>query len=92
MQVQVKLFGEFREALGTDTVFLDLPGGVDCLHALKALSARYPTLGPLLFSEDNVRDHLHVFLNGQNVNNLGGLSTRLSHGDVLTFFTPISGG
>lgn len=92
MRVQVKLFGEFREAAGRDTLTLDLPDGADCLHALKALSREYPRLGSLIFSGENLKDHLHVFLNGQNVNNLQGLATRLSEGDVLTFFLPISGG
>ncbi|MFN3346374.1 MAG: ubiquitin-like small modifier protein 1 [Candidatus Bipolaricaulaceae bacterium] len=92
MRVHVKLFGEFREAAGTDTVTLDLPEDADCLRALKTLSQGYPRLGSLIFSGGELRDHLHVFLNGQNVNNLQGLATRLSEGDVLTFFLPISGG
>ncbi len=92
MKVQVKLFGEFREAAGTDVVSLDLPAGADCLSALKTLAQRYPKLAALLFSGGSLKDHLHVFLNGQNVNNLEGLGTKLAEGDVLTFFLPISGG
>jgi molybdopterin converting factor small subunit len=49
-------------------------------------------LSELLFSEGVLRDHLHVFVNGENVNHREGLKTKLSDGDVLTFFTPISGG
>lgn len=92
MRIQIRLFGEFREAVGQETVVLELPSGADCLQALRELVAHYPGLGPLLFSGERMRDHLHVFLNGQNVNNLSGLATKLSEGDVLTFFTPISGG
>ncbi|MEN3009464.1 MAG: ubiquitin-like small modifier protein 1 [Candidatus Bipolaricaulaceae bacterium] len=92
MRVQVKLFGEFREAVGREAVALELPAGADCLQALRALAAHHPALAPLLFAGERLKDHLHVFLNGQNVNNLGGLATKLSEGDVLTFFTPISGG
>ncbi len=92
MRIQIRLFGEFREAVGQGSVVLELPLGADCLQALRELAARHPRLGPLLFAGENVRDHIHVFLNGQNVNNLDGLATKLADGDVLTFFTPISGG
>lgn len=92
IRVQVKLFGEFREAIGKDEVVLELSAGVDCLRALRELVAQYPAVGPLLFAGETVKDHLHVFVNGQNVNHLAGLRTPLAHGDVLTFFTPISGG
>jgi len=92
MKVKVRLFGEFREAAGKETVELELPVGADCEAALRELVRREAKLSDLLFSEGGLRDHLHVFLNGENVNHREGLKTKLSEGDVLTFFTPISGG
>ena len=92
MKVKIRLFGEFREAAGKETVELELPVGADCEAALRELVRREPKLSDLLFSEGGLRDHLHVFLNGENVNHREGLKTKLSEGDVLTFFTPISGG
>ncbi len=90
--MEVRLFGEFREAAGKATVTLELPSGSSCEEALRELVRLEPRLGELLFSEGVLRDHLHVFVNGENVNHREGLRTRLSDGDVLTFFTPISGG
>ena len=92
MKVKVRLFGEFREATGKETVELELPVNADCEAALRELVRMEPKLSNLLFSEGELRDHLHVFLNGENVNHREGLRTKLSEGDVLTFFTPISGG
>lgn len=92
MKVKVRLFGEFREAVGKETVELELPAEADCEAALRELVRGKPKLSDLLFSKGGLRDHLHVFLNGENVNHREGLKTRLSEGDVLTFFTPISGG
>ena len=92
MRVKVRLFGEFREAAGKETVELELPVEADCEAALRELVRVEPKLSNLLFSEGGLRDHLHVFLNGENVSHREGLKTKLSEGDVLTFFAPISGG
>lgn len=92
MRVEVRLFGEFREASGKSTIFLELPEGASCEEALRKLGELEPRLRELLFSGGILRDHLHVFVNGENVNHREGLRTKLSAGDILTFFTPISGG
>lgn len=92
MRVEVRLFGEFREAAGKVTVALELPPGASCAQALRELVKNEPQLEGMLFSQGTLRDHLHVFVNGENVNHREGLRTKLSPGDVLTFFTPISGG
>lgn len=92
MRVTVKLFGEFRAALGRDEVALELPAGTTAGAALRALAAQEPLLEPLLFSRGALRDHLHLFVNGRNVAHLQGLGTPLAPGDTLTFFSPLSGG
>lgn len=92
MKVTVKLFGEFRQVAGKERVTLDLNPGATCLSALKALVAQEPELQAMVFQAGQLQDHLHVFLNGQNVVNLQGLATPLHEGDTLTFFPPLSGG
>lgn len=88
----MKLFGEFRTALGVDRLDLDLPEGTTCGDALRILVEQEPALRARLFDERGLRDHLHVFVNGRNVVHLGGVATVLAPGDTLTFFPPISGG
>jgi len=92
MRVTVRLFGEFREAAGKGEILLDLPLEATCNDALRELARIEPRLGEMLFAPGGLRDYLHVFVNGENVNHREGLRTKLSDGDVLTFFTPISGG
>jgi molybdopterin synthase sulfur carrier subunit len=92
MKVEVRLFGEFREVVGSEAITVEVPKGASCEDVLRRLAELEPRLEELLFSEGVLRDHLHVFVNGENVNHREGLKTKLSDGDVLTFFTPISGG
>ncbi len=92
MRVAVRLFGEFREAVGKSELVVELPEGADCAAALREVERQEPRLAPLLFQNGVLRDHLHVFVNGENVNHREGLRTKLAPGDVLTFFSPISGG
>jgi len=93
MRVTVKLFGEFREAAGRDKVELELPPGSSCGQALRELAKLEPEVGRILFTgAGQLRDHLHVFINGRNVATLQGLDTPLAAGDVVNFFPPIGGG
>lgn len=92
MKVTVKLFGEFRVAVGADRLEVELPEGATCGEALRVLVEREPALGPLVFLGDAVRDHLQVFVNGRNVAHREGLATPLAPGDALTFFPLLSGG
>ena len=93
MRVVVKLFGEFREAVGSDRVELELPSGATCDEALRRLAELEPKLRDLLYDQEGkLRDHLHVFLNGRNVATIGGLGTSLTDGDAISFFPPIGGG
>jgi molybdopterin converting factor small subunit len=39
-----------------------------------------------------VRRHLNVFVNADNVRDLAGVDTALTHGDVVTFLPAVSGG
>ena len=39
-----------------------------------------------------VRRHLNIFVNADNVRDLGGLQTRLKDGDVITIVPAVSGG
>lgn len=39
-----------------------------------------------------VRRHLNVFVNSDNVRDLGGVDTKLTWGDVVTILPAVSGG
>jgi len=93
MQVSVKLFGEFREAAGSERVELEMGQGATVGDVLAELSRRWPEVGKRLFdAEGKVQAYLHVFLNGENVDAKDGLATPVGEGGAVTFFPPVGGG
>ena len=56
-------------------------------HAIAA----EPRMRPRIFREDG-RMFAGVFLNGRNINALGGMDTPISDGDKLMVVPPMSGG
>jgi molybdopterin converting factor small subunit len=60
---------------------------------LAALAREQPALYRNVCDETGaVRRHLNVFVNSDNVRDIGGLDAALSPGDVLTFLPAVSGG
>jgi len=87
------------------TAFVKLPVGmtsadgrreVECRGATvrevidRAIAAE-PRMRPRIFREDG-RMYAGVFLNGRNINALGGMDTPVGDGDKLTVLPPIAGG
>ena len=60
--------------------------------ALQEIVARFPELGPHLFSEGRLRPYVNVFLNDQDIRSLNGEATPLSSDDRLMIVPSIAGG
>ena len=61
--------------------------------ALEILEGREPALHRNICDETGaLRRHLNVFVNADNIRDLGGLDTALAAGDVLAFLPAVSGG
>ena len=61
--------------------------------ALEALECSHVALYRNVSDETcKVRQHLNVFVNADNVRDLGGVDTALAPGDVLTILPAVSGG
>ncbi|MUV61783.1 ubiquitin-like small modifier protein 1, partial [Halobacterium sp. CBA1126] len=62
-------------------------------EALDALLADRPALRDRVLTDDgDVREHINVLRNGENVAHADGLETALDPGDELALFPPVSGG
>lgn len=92
--MQCNLYATFRLLAGGKTYYFDLPGGATVRHAVDAMIKERPVLRQhWLDDQGEIYAHVHIFVNGQDVNNLpAGADTPLNAEDVLDFFPPVGGG
>lgn len=83
--VKVKLFANFREAVGSREIEIEA-GSIEELLSL--LIERHPKLEEY-FSEDRLKDYVHIMVNGKIIKDL---ATKLKQDDVVAIFPPVSGG
>jgi molybdopterin synthase sulfur carrier subunit len=88
-----KLFADLAEVGGDRRIEVDVEAGATVGDALDALLDDRPALRDRVLTEDgDVRDHINILRNGENVRRVDGLDTTLESGDELAIFPPVSGG
>ena len=92
--MQFNLYATFRLLAGVKTLDIDLPDGITVLQAVHAVVEQRPVLRPhWLDNAGELHAHVHVFINGHDVQNMEkGVETTLKPEDVLDFFPPVGGG
>lgn len=93
MTITVKLFANFREAVGKERV--EVGDVKDIASLLDELVRRFgDKLAKELYSPGTrkLRDTVNILVNGRGVSLLEGLDTKLKGGDVVAIFPPVSGG
>ncbi len=90
-QVTVQLHGPFREfAGGSKSLDVD---GASVGEALRALVTAIPALGERLRDErGELREHINVFVNSDEMRWLEGERTPLRDGDLVHVMPALSGG
>ena len=81
MNVRVRLFASFREAVGSGTLVWEAPPGATVGEVVAALRSAYPGLGP-------AAERALLAVNQEYV----GPELRLRDGDELALIPPVSGG
>ncbi len=87
--VRVKFFANFREAAGLKEVDIDAS---NIKELLDVIVKKFQSLGPLIFEDGELRDYVHIMVNGRHINHLEGLDTKLKKDDTVAIFPPVSGG
>jgi molybdopterin synthase sulfur carrier subunit len=93
--MQWKLFADLAEVAGDRTVEVEVDGGGDATvgDALDALLDARPDVRDRVLDDDgDLRDHVNVLRNGENLWPGDGLATGVEDGDELALFPPVSGG
>jgi molybdopterin synthase sulfur carrier subunit len=61
--------------------------------ALADLTATYPTIGERLFdAQGQVKSHINIFLNNEDIRFLNGLETNIKDGDTVVLLPALAGG
>ncbi|BAI62680.1 putative molybdenum cofactor biosynthesis protein D, MoaD [Methanocella paludicola SANAE] len=87
MKINVRLFANFREAVGKKDLSLSLNGDT-VMAAVLGLIALYPALGPLMLHDGGLKPYVNVLVNGKKA----GTTDKIKEGDELAIFPPVSGG
>jgi len=90
-RVAVELPSLLRSAAdGEAVVFVRGSSFRECMEDLRR---RRPLLDPHLFGDDGeLRDHVNLFLNGENLRFLESWDVAVRDGDVITVLQAVSGG
>lgn len=93
MEVEVHLFGPYREAVGEKTVRHELPDESTVADLFRDLAADNPDLSERVLTDgDSVSNSVTVTKNGKHVSLFDGAKTELSDGDVIRAAPPVHGG
>ena len=90
MAIKVSIPTLLREHAGGKTV-IEAKGDT-VKAALDDVCTQFPALGAKIFDRGQVRMHLNLFLNEEDVRYLDELSTKVKDGDALDIIPSVAGG
>lgn len=90
MQLTLKFFANFREAVGGKVLEEEFEDGSTVGEVLAALEAEYEGLD--LLRDGDLRPQINVLKNGRGVLHMEGVETILDDDDTLSIFPPVAGG
>jgi len=92
MELELRFFASFREAVGQKTLEWTYEGdAVTARDLLEELTEAYPGLD-VFEPSGEVRGFVSVMKNGRDITHLDGLDTPYEDGDRLSLFPPVAGG
>ncbi|MFC7096863.1 ubiquitin-like small modifier protein 1 [Halobaculum marinum] len=92
MDLTLKFFATFREAVGSKIVDREFADAATVGDVLAALEAEYDGLAGNLLVDGDLKPQINVLLNGREVLHMEGVETTVDDGDTLAVFPPVAGG
>lgn len=93
MQVELVVYGPFREVIGEKRVRRSVPADATVGHLLEAVADDYPSIaGHLVGGEDSTGRSVTVTVDGTPIRDLDGETTVLSPGATVALTSPVKGG
>lgn len=92
MQLTLKFFATFREAVGSKTIEREFDDGATVGAVLGALESEFEGLSGRLLEDGDLRPQINVLLDGREVLHMEGVDTAAADGDTLSVFPPVAGG
>lgn len=92
MQVTLKFFATFREAVGSKTIRREYDESATVGDVLSSLESEFEGLEGNLLVDGDLKPQINVLKNGREVLHLNGTDTRMETDDTLSVFPPVAGG
>jgi len=92
MKVKVKFFAPFRELFGAYESEVELEGTFDVREILNTLCDSDERRDKIFDQFGELKPYVMILKNGQPIQTLGGIQTKLKEGDEIAIFPPVSGG
>lgn len=93
MNLELRSFATFREAIGQKTIEREYDEGVTVEDVLTDLESEFDGLeGRLMNGNGEIQPQLSILKNGRDVTHAQGPETPLESGDTLSLFPPVAGG
>ncbi|MFB6068791.1 MAG: ubiquitin-like small modifier protein 1 [Halobacterium sp.] len=92
MQVELKFFATFREAVGGKLLEREFEAETTVGEILAALEAEFDGLEGQLLVDGDLKPQINVLKNGREVLHMEGTETSVDDGDTLAIFPPVAGG
>ncbi|MEW5759367.1 MAG: ubiquitin-like small modifier protein 1 [Candidatus Thermoplasmatota archaeon] len=87
--VFVRFYGHFREITKEKEIEVKAKS---LENTIKILIKKYPELKNALLSGNRIKPYVKVMVNGQDINILGKMKTKLNEKDEVVIFPPVGGG
>lgn len=92
MNVDLRFFATFREAVGQKEITREHEGDATVGELLAELEEEYEDLDGQLLENGDIRPQLNVLKNGRGVTHMDGVDTEVEDDDTISVFPPVAGG